>query len=590
MSEAAGRDVIYTLKLVADPANSRIVDNLVAAERTVQQAVSKTTALRKTSLADEERDSKKAAADEERRQNRVFQNRVKLLAQITQERKKAEDEAARSHNSAMASMAASQEKFRTSALGAAEGVMKLARGSAMLGVVGEKDAKKLLDALVKIQAAYDIARGAVEIYHGISEAVKAYRAAVLAATAAETALAAARGRTAAAGGASGVAGAAGVAGGIAGGAALGAAAVGVGAAGYAAYDVASGNAQQEGSYTRSVGSLIERFNSAVAGLAGFEGAVFDAGEKAGALATQLASAAAEQMHAENATKAFRAGLESIGAGELASSRASNIMGRAQAFGSNPAQMAAAAQAAGGELGARQSAVARERAGSPGLTDDAMRLNQESVSLAERQVQLTAQRLGFERQAAAVSLASSREKVAAAEREKSIAEDIIARERERNTTIRERFGQLNAQEQQQLLAVRAKADEVGADNLTTQERQQLRSIGTASSERLAREGDLAAAERAGVGGLFREEDYAAEKAAGERVTQAEVVIADQRQIEVSINANLDSVVRQVEGLLSEQFAELEAAVERQVRQSIEFNFSRYRDEQNKQRIAAAQAGG
>jgi hypothetical protein len=252
-------------------------------------------------------------------------------------------------------------------------------------------------------------------------------------------------------------------------------------------------------------------------------------------------------------------------------------------------MSQAAMRAGGEITARQSEIGRELSGTSSI-DEIQRLNEESTSLAQRQVDLTAQRLGFERQAAEVSTRAAREKIVAAERDKEIAEQIVARERERNTTIRERFGQMNAQEQQQLLAVRAKADEVGAENLSTEERQRLRTIGTASAERLAREGDLAAAERAGVGGLFREEDYAAQRAAETRVTQAEVVIADQRQIEVQIEANLDNVVRQIEGLLANQYQDLENAVERRVKQAIEANVQRFAVEQNQRRIAAAQAAG
>lgn len=107
---------------------------------------------------------------------------------------------------------------------AGEGAVKFGRGLALVGLAGEKDMQKILEVLIKVQAVVDLTRGGIEIYRGISEAVKAYRTAVIAATAAETALASARARTAAAGASMSVGGVVpqGVAAGLPGAAGLGA--------------------------------------------------------------------------------------------------------------------------------------------------------------------------------------------------------------------------------------------------------------------------------------------------------------------------------------------------------------------------------
>ena len=87
----------------------------------------------------------------------------------------------------------------------------------MLGIVGEKDVEKLLRGLVRIQAAFDIMRGSVELIQAGARAWRAYREAVTAAAVAQTAM-----------NATSMAGGVGAAGRTAGGAG---AAAGVGAAG-----------------------------------------------------------------------------------------------------------------------------------------------------------------------------------------------------------------------------------------------------------------------------------------------------------------------------------------------------------------------
>jgi hypothetical protein len=72
------------------------------------------------------------------------------------------------------------------------GGLDLGRGIAMSGLIGEQDASKLLDTLLKIEAAYSSVKGGIEIYEGLSGAVRNYILALQAAKVAEESLAAVR--------------------------------------------------------------------------------------------------------------------------------------------------------------------------------------------------------------------------------------------------------------------------------------------------------------------------------------------------------------------------------------------------------------
>ena len=267
------QEVIYTLRAEFDEAASRqSLDRLTQAlqrvEKLKREEQKKTEELtikseerisKKTTetISKEESEAKKAEAAEQQRQERIFKNRVRLLDRLAREnrRKEAEElaetkrtlaQAERLQAASMQKIEALGEKLKGSLGQGAEGFLKMARGAAILGVSGEKDLQKLLEALAKIQAAFDIARGAVDLYFALAGGVKAYRDAVVAAKVAEDALAIARARSAAAGGVGGAAAAGsgvGAAGGLLGaagglGLAGGAAAFGLGAAGYSAYEFA----------------------------------------------------------------------------------------------------------------------------------------------------------------------------------------------------------------------------------------------------------------------------------------------------------------------------------------------------------------
>ena len=93
---------------------------------------------------------------------------------------------------AQARFAGAKAQFSEAFTRSAEGVMKLGRGFALLGLVGEENLQKFKDSLLKIQGAFDMARGGLDLYVGLSKGVNAYRQAIEAATVAQKALAAAQ--------------------------------------------------------------------------------------------------------------------------------------------------------------------------------------------------------------------------------------------------------------------------------------------------------------------------------------------------------------------------------------------------------------
>jgi hypothetical protein len=113
-------------------------------------------------------------------------------------------------------------------------VMQAARGFTVLGLAGEEEMEKIVKGLLKIQGAFDIVSGGIQIWVKMQSIIEATRKSVLATAAAETALAEATKLRAAAQALGGVAGgAAGAAGSSAVGSAVGGAAVGAGGMGAA---------------------------------------------------------------------------------------------------------------------------------------------------------------------------------------------------------------------------------------------------------------------------------------------------------------------------------------------------------------------
>ncbi len=163
---------------------------------------------------------KRAANEAAKAAEKESQRKTALIAKEAQERRDAIQKSVREHEQALAKQAAANRAVTDGLVQASESVVKLSRGFAALGVVSDENAKKILEVTNQVEAAIEVAKGAIGVYRGVAGAVAAYRTSVAAAAAAEKALGKARAATAAAGGVGkvigGVSGAAGLAGGAAG--------------------------------------------------------------------------------------------------------------------------------------------------------------------------------------------------------------------------------------------------------------------------------------------------------------------------------------------------------------------------------------
>lgn len=245
----AERDVIFTGKFVADPSARPAMKEFGKDLEEAQKKIASATSATGKSIVDTEKKLADAAKKSNVEFDKLSQASVKraeveqraLEARLTNQKRKADAEAAnikkviesanQQYQKAAGQIAQANQQLMDGTARVGEGVVKLGRGFAMMGIVGEKDTKKILETLIQVQAVVDLTRGAIDLYRGMSDAVKAYQAAVAAATAAETALAAARARTAAAGGAQAVGGVVPLGGARAAGAGLPAAGLGIGIGG-----------------------------------------------------------------------------------------------------------------------------------------------------------------------------------------------------------------------------------------------------------------------------------------------------------------------------------------------------------------------
>jgi len=141
-------------------------------------------------------EKKRWAAEEKNREKAVEADR-KAREKQQRDEEKAIRAAEQAQQQALARTEAAARGMQEAYARVTEGAMKMGRGIAILGIAGEEDLQKWMKSLAKIQAVFDLTRGGIELYRGLSDAVKAYRAWVVSATVAEEALALARAKNAA---------------------------------------------------------------------------------------------------------------------------------------------------------------------------------------------------------------------------------------------------------------------------------------------------------------------------------------------------------------------------------------------------------
>lgn len=630
----SNREVVYTLRAEFDEAGSRqAIDRMTKVmtmaeeakrkeDKKTQDEVSKgadrAAKAQERAAEKAEREARRAEAEEQKRQNRIFTNRTKLLDRMARDKRRVEaqeladtkravDQAERLQAQSMEKIQNLGEKFKGSLAQGAEGFMKMARGAAVLGVAGEKDLQKLLEALAKIQAAFDLARGAMDVYFALANGVKAYRDAVLAAKVAEDALAIARARSAAAGGAAGAGGVAAGAGGAAAGAggmlagaggtsvlagvatpfaAGAAAAAGVGAAVYSASQFGNNEWFGARAWQESAGFLYR--------MSGDRGS-YEPGSSFGqqAAADFYAREQAVQQGMDAMSRAADAAAREVQKLAQSSAEASITMNNVSgilAMGALPGEdRLASVGEAERMVAGRQTAIQGEMAASEGMSIERQQaLMQEQTDLAQTQVELANERLRIEQDIYQTKKQEATESLRAMETELEQVKRIQQIEQERLMTAKERFGAMTEEEQAKVIAAKKRADEVGAENLTREELQLLQSVGLTSTTGIASRGYQARAEAGGFSSLVAAEDTAAAEAAAARERELNVQIEDQREILVQIDADYERVEEELIKKIKEAFAAQQQAFEAAARGAVDAAMMQYRNEQNQRAIAAQQA--
>ena len=218
MPEGSHREVVITTRIQVDKSSAQTalretVKAVAAQQKAADQAASQSAKAQVKAVRDAEREKlkelnatnkrtvailkqqeKEAIASEKAKQKAIDETNKRTIAGLKQQEaaaKQAETAGKKAHAEyvrAQARIASANTRVAESFKQSLSGAMSLGRGVAMLGIVGEKDVEKLLRGLVRIQAAFDIMRGSVELIQAGARAWRGYRDAVAAAAVAQSAM------------------------------------------------------------------------------------------------------------------------------------------------------------------------------------------------------------------------------------------------------------------------------------------------------------------------------------------------------------------------------------------------------------------
>lgn len=164
------------------------------------------------------KEKKKRLSQDEAMEEKFARVQERTAERVAQAKIRAADKAEKAFVTANKKMERANARVISGVEGSIQGILSFSKSLAMLGLVGEKDTKKIIDGLIKIQAGFGLLSDGIHVVMQLSNAWKAVRSAAAAAATAQAAAAA----VGAAGGAKGAASAAGqvganVAGGVIGG-------------------------------------------------------------------------------------------------------------------------------------------------------------------------------------------------------------------------------------------------------------------------------------------------------------------------------------------------------------------------------------
>ncbi len=159
-----------------------------------QKLLAKAAKLIQKKLDDETKAVEKAAKEAQRAREKAAKETAKQRAQLSKQferdlkaEEKAIQQAARQAEALQEKGEKAAMRFRGALSSATAGALQLGRGLAFVGIAGEEDLQKVVGAVLRIQGAFDIVKGGVQIFSSLAVAQKSLETATKAATAAQVA-------------------------------------------------------------------------------------------------------------------------------------------------------------------------------------------------------------------------------------------------------------------------------------------------------------------------------------------------------------------------------------------------------------------
>lgn len=584
------------------------VDKAYAARRTAEEkAAARDEAAFAKSLAKKNAEEQKATAAAIREQEKVTKalERESAKRAAIQQRETQSFIAAKQREAAAAQslsgrgpFGSNEAMFRTG-----RGILDVGRGLALSGLVGEQDASKLLDTLLKIEATYSGVKGGIEAYQGLSGAVQNYVEALKAAKQAEEALRMVRavkaGVPLSAIGSGGTAlagtGAAGAAGGEAAGGAAALAGTGVASAAIIVTGLVmslitlkenlDGTAQAAEGMTGALMRFYAPFTDWLASV----GAFGDNGASRTGAMEQQAAASAERKRVRDMW-ADVGNIQQRGDAQIRGVRWAQMVGgimddyHQSSFGADPSSQMVNIRTA--QLRNLQARDQLQAATSFGTSDDRLMAERELKRVNENRIALLKEEYSLVEQTAAKALEGSREQLKALEDQKKLQQQIAKEAEERYMTGKERFGNMNQSEQQRLIQTqqafkyaqtldmrgdRLRAERIRA-SVSPEDRQKLASLGLNEGVEFNRKAAFENAARNGFNDIFGAQEIQAKQTSQQAEANLNVKIANQNQVVVNINATLEAQKQALKQELQKEFSIQQAAnnavINKQVEELVE----------------------
>lgn len=485
--------------------------------------VERATARKLAAMENETKASEKAAAAEKERSDREIAANEKAL-----------ETAENKHQSLLAQIKSAEKETLTAFASIGESSMRVARGFVAIGLAGEEDLKKVVQALLKVQGAFDIISGGIQTWQRIQAIIESTRKTILLTAAAEEALgkaAAARAAIQAVGGSTGsrvgslVGDAASMSGarllgkafkslggralGVAGGVAVGAT-IGLGV-GLAA-DYFSGDGYSRGGFGEWAGTgfVGARNLGAADKYLGLDTPFSRLADSDKALSDQERRAASHKQMMELQNAAVARGLPDVARGLAGRRQASGAMLSADLDniasdprGTTATKSAEASKRIAQEILSTEQRIAelKEEAGATSERHESVikAYNQEQLELERTKASLVAQRAEVSRSAAEAELNASERQLRNVEATLEVQQQALQTMKEQLMSAQERFGLMDEDKQAELIDLfkRAKAGE----QLDPEELRNLNSLGSIESEKMVRDQALRRAQAAGADALF-----------------------------------------------------------------------------------------